>query len=49
MHQKVENLKRSFQVSQLIYKEFGMLFAKLFNCSDVGEEPKLVKSRKKSK
>lgn len=49
MHQKVESLKRSFHVSQLIYKEFSSHFAKLFNCNDAGEEPKLTKTRKKSK
>lgn len=49
MHQKVENLKRSFHVSQLIYKEYSQMFAKLFNCSEVGDEPKATKSRKKSK
>jgi Domain of unknown function (DUF3452) len=49
MHQKVENLKRSFHVSQLIYKEFSKKFAKLIKCVDMGEEPKVTKSRKKSK
>jgi hypothetical protein len=50
MHQRVENLKRSFNVSQLIYKEYSNMFAKLFNCSDAGgDEPRVTKSRKKSK
>lgn len=51
MHQRVENLKRSFNVSQLIYKEYSNMFVKLFNCSDAGgsDEPRMTKSRKKSK
>lgn len=49
MQQKIENLKRSFNVSQLIYKDYSNMFAKLFTCSDAGDEPKLTKSRKKSK
>lgn len=49
MQQKVDNLKRSFNVSQLIYNEYSKMFGKLFNCSDVGEEPKQTKSRRKSK
>lgn len=49
MHQKVENLKRSFHVSQLIYNDYSKMFAKLFNCSEIGDEPRPSKSRKKSK
>lgn len=47
MHQKIENLKRSFTVSKLIYENFSQNFGKLFNCSDSGDEPRVVKSSRK--
>jgi retinoblastoma-like protein 1 len=51
IQQKVEVLKRNFQLSQLIYKDFMGMFMKLFNCSEGLniEEPKMMttKSRKK--
>jgi retinoblastoma-like protein 1 len=52
IQQKVEGLKRNFQLSQLIYKEFMSMFMKVFNCSESSltiEEPKAptTKSRKK--
>lgn len=47
MHQKIENLKRSFQVSKLIYENFSQNFGKLFNCSDSGDEPRVTKSSRK--
>lgn len=49
MQLKIENLKRSFHVSQLIYKEYSNMFGKLFKCTDAGEEQAVTKSRKKSK
>ncbi|CRL03456.1 CLUMA_CG016372, isoform A [Clunio marinus] len=51
MHQKIENLKRSFNVSQLIYREYSEMFAKVFNCNDAAEidDSKSTKSRKKFK
>lgn len=54
MNQRIEHLKRSFNVSQLIYKEFSSLYGKLFNCSEIGdgannEQPKTTKSRRKVK
>ncbi|KAG5678364.1 hypothetical protein PVAND_008046 [Polypedilum vanderplanki] len=50
IQQKVEVLKRNFQLSQLIYKDFMNMFAKLFKCNDGStnaDEPK-TKSRKKA-
>lgn len=50
MQQKIENIKRSFSLSKLVYNDFSTKFAKLFKCcSDIGDEPKLMKSRRKSK
>lgn len=49
MHEKISSLKRSFSVSGLLYKEYGKMFGKLFNCNENVEEPKITKSRKRSK
>ncbi|CAG9799243.1 unnamed protein product [Chironomus riparius] len=48
--QKVETLKRNFQLSQLIYKEFSNMFTKLFHCNDqfLKDDVNITKNKKKT-
>jgi retinoblastoma-like protein 1 len=51
IQQKVDVLKRNFQLSQLIYKDFSNMFSKLFACNDnsggAEESSKVNRSRRK--